>query len=63
MSLTVFKDIADTGDLLFFKGKSMGCKIQRFFTRCDFDHVALVLRYKNDRIVLFESTGVTVFFF
>jgi hypothetical protein len=38
----------------------MGSKVQRFFTRCDFDHVAIVLKYKNDKIVLFESTGTSV---
>jgi hypothetical protein len=38
----------------------MGSKFQRFITRCDFDHVALLLRYKNDKIVLFESTGTAV---
>ena len=38
----------------------MGSKVQRFFTRCDFDHVAIILRYKNEKIVLFESTGTSV---
>jgi len=55
-----FKELADTGDLIFFKGRTMGSKVQRFFTRCDFDHVAIILRYKNDKLVLFESTGTSV---
>jgi len=38
----------------------MGCKVQRFFTRCDFDHVALILKYKCGTLVLFESTGTSV---
>ena len=42
---------------MFFKGRTLGGKIQRFFTRCDYDHVALLLKYKNSKIVLFESTG------
>eukprot|EP00347_Sterkiella_histriomuscorum_P020868 403336156 len=57
VSLLGFQQIADTGDIIFFKGKTMGSKMQRFFTRCDFDHVALILKYKNEKIVLFESTG------
>ncbi|CDW80338.1 UNKNOWN [Stylonychia lemnae] len=57
VSLEQFREIADTGDIIFFKGKTMGCKVQRFFTRCDFDHVALILKYKCGTLVLFESTG------
>lgn len=27
------------------------------FTRSDYEHVGIILRYKNDKIVLFEATG------
>ena len=37
--------------------------MQRVLTRSDYDHIALVIRYENDKIVVFESlrdTGVTM---
>jgi hypothetical protein len=52
--------MADTGDILLFRGKSMACSIQRSFTRSEFDHVALILRYSSGELYLFESTGNVV---
>jgi len=49
--------MADTGDLILFKGKTFGSKFQRAFTRGDYDHVSFVLRCTEDEIVLFESTS------
>jgi hypothetical protein len=48
---------ADTGDILLFKSKTFAAKLQRSLTRCEFDHVALLLRYSNGEIVLLEATG------
>jgi hypothetical protein len=44
-------------DLLLFKGKNVSAKLQRSFTRSEYDHVALILRYSNGEIYLFEATG------
>ena len=55
-----FKRIADTGDLLLFQGSSFATKVQRVITMSDYDHVGMVLRYSNGKIVVFESTGQTV---
>ena len=50
-------DLADTLDILLFKGKDFGCKITRTFTNSNFgnyvfinliDHVALVLKFETD---------------
>jgi len=42
---------------LLFKTKNLGGKIQRTFTRSEYDHVGMILKYSNGEIVLFESTG------
>jgi hypothetical protein len=52
-----FLTMVDTGDLLLFRSKHVGAKIQRSFTRSQFDHVALLLKYQNGEIVLLEATG------
>ena len=60
INLNELKRVADTGDLIFFRGKTFGCKVQRFITRSDYDHVAMLLKYKNNNIFLFEATGTYV---
>ena len=42
-------------DLLLFKSKNFLGKLQRSFTRSDYDHVALVLRYGDSEITLLEA--------
>ncbi|CAK74538.1 unnamed protein product (macronuclear) [Paramecium tetraurelia] len=59
ISETYFKKKADTGDILLFRGQSPLSKIQRAFTGDNFDHVALLLRYNNGELFLFESMGQT----
>ena len=54
-------EIADTGDILFFKSKSLSGKFTRFITRAGYDHVAVILKFKNNSIHLFEATGNYVF--
>ena len=51
------KNFLDTFDLILFKGKNMMCKVQRFFTNSDFDHIALVIKTVGSNILLFEATG------
>lgn len=60
ISLEDFKEISDTGDILFFKSKTISGKMQRFFAHCNFDHVAIILKYKNNMLYVFESTGTNV---
>ena len=38
---------AETGDVLLFYTKNIGAKIQRAFTNSDFDHVAMVVKFRN----------------
>ena len=52
-----FLKIADTGDLLLFRGKSIITKIQRTLTMSEYDHVALLLRYSSGRLVILEATA------
>ncbi|CAD8094030.1 unnamed protein product [Paramecium sonneborni] len=59
ISETYFRKKADTGDILLFRGHSSLCKLQRVFTGDNFDHVALLLRYNNGELFIFESVGQT----
>lgn len=40
-----------------FKGRSFASKLQRTFTRSEYDHVALLLKYSSGSIGLLEATG------
>lgn len=40
-----------------FRGKNIASKFQRSFTGSEYDHVALLLRYGNNELVLLEATG------
>ena len=42
-----FENVAKTGDILLFKGFDKKSKLQRFYTKSEFDHVALLVRLKN----------------
>jgi len=44
-------------DILLFRGKNLASKVQRSFTGSQYDHVALILRYGNNELVLLEATG------
>jgi len=57
MSEDRFLEQADTGDIILFKTKNISASIQRSFTRSEYDHVGLILRYSTGEIVLFEATG------
>lgn len=57
MNFKEAKNFLDTFDLILFKGKNIMCKIQRFFTNSDFDHIALVIKTVGSNILLFEATG------
>ena len=42
-----FEALIDTGDMIFFKSKTMGGKVQRFMTNSEFDHVGMALKYRK----------------
>ena len=54
-----FVSRADTGDILLFKGTKMATAITRAVTWCDFDHVAMVLKFPNDldEVYFIEAVG------
>lgn len=47
---------AQCGDLLLFRGKNFGCKLQRCITRSKFDHIGLVIRFKSGEIGFLEAS-------
>lgn len=44
---TDFENVAKTGDILLFKGFDKKSKLQRLYTKSEFDHVALLIRFNN----------------
>jgi hypothetical protein len=52
-----FLNTADTGDVLLFTTHNVGGQMQRFVTRSKFDHVAMVLKYSDGRIMMLEATS------
>ena len=52
-----FQQLACTGDLLLFQTRRSSAWLQRFFTRSQFDHVALVLRGVSNVISVLDATG------
>ena len=52
-----FINRVSNGDLLLFQSNNIGAKMQRVVSNSEYDHVAILLRYDNDEIYLFESTG------
>lgn len=63
MSQEVLREIAQTGDLLLFSGKSLAAGMFRMVTRSKYDHVAVLVRVSESRLVVLESlreTGVSV---
>jgi hypothetical protein len=56
ISVMSFLKQASTGDILLLVSNSIGSGVQRMITRSDYDHVAMVLRYSDSRIMLLEAT-------
>ena len=61
-----FETLIDTGDMIFFRSRTFGGKVQRLMTNSAFDHVGLALKYRkpndNSKVKLFvlEATGINV---
>ena len=55
-----FLDIVDTGDILLFRSNNLiGTWITRTFTKAEFDHVGLILRFGNtvEDIYIMDAVG------
>ena len=52
-----FENIAKTGDILLFQGNECTQNLQRFFTRDEYDHVALV-RKNGCTLFIYEATSI-----
>ena len=51
-----FRRHANTGDILLFRSKGMVAKVQRGFTRGEFDHIALIMCFASGKVILLEAT-------
>lgn len=47
VNLEEFESLIDTGDMIFFKSRTLGGKVQRFMTNSEFDHVGLALKFRK----------------
>ena len=56
ITTTIFESLAKTGDLVLFRTLNCLSDCQRFFTRDQYDHIALIIK-KNGTIELLETTS------
>lgn len=56
MKLGEFEYYAKTGDILLFRGFECSAKLQRFYTKSIYDHVAILFR-KNGILYVYEATA------
>lgn len=52
MSCKSIHGFLDTFDIVLFKGKNIMCKVQRFLTNSDYDHVGLVIKTVDGSLLL-----------
>lgn len=52
-----FVNRVDSGDVLLFQSKNFAAGLQRAFTNSNYDHAAMLLKYDDGEVVLFEATG------
>lgn len=45
--------VAETGDILLFYTRNTGAQIQRMITNSDFDHVAMVVKFRQGETMVF----------
>mmetsp|Transcript_19306 Transcript_19306/g.35560 ORF Transcript_19306/g.35560 Transcript_19306/m.35560 type:complete len:322 (-) Transcript_19306:5435-6400(-) len=58
-----FLRLANTGDIILFRGCNSLAKLQRAFTRSEYDHVAMIMRFYTGEVAFFEAIqgeGVTM---
>lgn len=54
-----FIELADTGDILLYRGNSFGSKVIRAATHGKYDHVGMILKFGDDleRIFIIEASS------
>jgi hypothetical protein len=52
-----FRERAESGDIILFRGKGGRCQLLRSLTAGKYDHVAMVLRLEDDSVAILEATG------
>lgn len=48
-----FIQAAETGDILLFYTKNTGAQLQRLITNSEFDHVAMVIKFRKNDLMVF----------
>ena len=48
-----FLNTAETGDILLFHTKNTGATIQRVLTNSEYDHVAMVVKFRKKETMVF----------
>ena len=61
ITMDYFIKKAETGDLLLFTSKTFTSTMQRVVTGSEYDHVGVILRYTNSRLMILEATSNEVF--
>jgi hypothetical protein len=61
ITMDYFIKKAETGDLLLFTSKTFTSTMQRVITGSEYDHVGVILRYTNARLMILEATSNEVF--
>lgn len=56
ISVDEFKLLADSGDLMLFKSRTIASSVQRVFSSSDYDHVAIIYKYPSGDLAFLEST-------
>lgn len=57
MSAGDISEIAETGDILLFRGKKIADRFQRGFTRSEYDHVAFMWKEPGSELLVVEAIG------
>ncbi len=58
ISKAEFRSKVRTGDIIIFRGLEYGPKMQRCFTRDDYDHIALIIRDVDNELKVYEANAV-----
>ncbi|SOV82239.1 conserved Plasmodium protein, unknown function [Plasmodium reichenowi] len=59
ISVDVFESIADTGDIVLFRSDVTVAKLQRIFTRGEYDHIGMILRNDRNNLFILEALSNT----
>ncbi|ETW34449.1 hypothetical protein PFTANZ_04839 [Plasmodium falciparum Tanzania (2000708)] len=59
ISVDVFESIADTGDIVLFRSDVTVARLQRIFTRGEYDHIGMILRNDRNNLFILEALSNT----